>query len=244
MDWPMFRHVERQATRLADMMQRVEVDTTKLVRQRMGDAYAEARTKCIVAATHASASCGSTRNPPSLRGPDVSVQISRCSRVVSKRPGAFPSPPLDALERRAHKRFLAQQVPLVRSRAVALRSHRGARAPPSSPCPWRVHRDGADRRHWLSSASLRDVPRLFARFRSRGATGFRTDAWQGDRRRHSRPEPHPCHFPRPRPWLVPIGPTHGPIIWGLRRPKGPPSRPIAPGRGLRDRAPKGLGPDG
>jgi hypothetical protein len=43
----MFRHVERQATRMADMIQKVEVDTTKLVRLRVGVAYAEARTNCL-----------------------------------------------------------------------------------------------------------------------------------------------------------------------------------------------------
>ena len=47
MDWPMFRHVERRATRMADMIQHVAVDTTKLVRLRRGNAYAEARTKCL-----------------------------------------------------------------------------------------------------------------------------------------------------------------------------------------------------
>ena len=69
MDWPMFRHVERQATRLADMMQRVEVDTTKLVRQRMGDAYAEARTKCIVCCNSRECLLWLDANPPSCEAP-------------------------------------------------------------------------------------------------------------------------------------------------------------------------------
>ena len=47
MDWPMFRHVERQATRMAEIIQQLDVDTTKLVQLRMGDAYAEGRTKCL-----------------------------------------------------------------------------------------------------------------------------------------------------------------------------------------------------
>ena len=47
MDWPMYRQVERQANRLADMIERLDVDTGKLVRRGMGEAYAEARAKCL-----------------------------------------------------------------------------------------------------------------------------------------------------------------------------------------------------
>ena len=36
MDWPMFRSVERQARRMADVMERLDVDTSKLVRVRVG----------------------------------------------------------------------------------------------------------------------------------------------------------------------------------------------------------------
>ena len=46
-DWPMYRRVERQATRMADMMQRLDVDTGKLVRIGNGFAYADARLKCL-----------------------------------------------------------------------------------------------------------------------------------------------------------------------------------------------------
>jgi hypothetical protein len=45
-DWPMFRRVERQAKRFVEMMQRLDVDTSKLVRIRDGAAYKEARDKC------------------------------------------------------------------------------------------------------------------------------------------------------------------------------------------------------
>ena len=47
MGWPMFRTVERQASRLAEIMERLEVDPVKLVRLRAGEAFAEARTKCL-----------------------------------------------------------------------------------------------------------------------------------------------------------------------------------------------------
>ena len=47
MDWPMYRHVERQANRLTDMIRRLDVDTAKLVKIDKGGAYAEARKKCL-----------------------------------------------------------------------------------------------------------------------------------------------------------------------------------------------------
>lgn len=47
MDWPRFRHVERQARRLSDMIEKLDVDTLSLIRLRQGNAYAEARTKCL-----------------------------------------------------------------------------------------------------------------------------------------------------------------------------------------------------
>jgi hypothetical protein len=51
MDWPMFRSVERQARRLADVMERLDTDPGKLVRVRAGEAFAEARTKCLQCAS-------------------------------------------------------------------------------------------------------------------------------------------------------------------------------------------------
>jgi hypothetical protein len=47
MDWPIFRHVERQARRLSDMIERTGADPSRLVRLRHGEAYIEAHTKCI-----------------------------------------------------------------------------------------------------------------------------------------------------------------------------------------------------
>jgi hypothetical protein len=43
----MSRHVERQATRMNEMMERLDVDPLKLARLRQGDAYLEARTRCL-----------------------------------------------------------------------------------------------------------------------------------------------------------------------------------------------------
>lgn len=51
MDWPMFRRVENRACRMQEMMQRLDVDTRALVRLRSGDAYAEARSRCLFCGT-------------------------------------------------------------------------------------------------------------------------------------------------------------------------------------------------
>jgi hypothetical protein len=47
MDWPMSRTVERQARRMAEIMERLDVDPAKLARERGGEAYAEARARCL-----------------------------------------------------------------------------------------------------------------------------------------------------------------------------------------------------
>jgi hypothetical protein len=47
MDWPMFRRVERQAVRMHEMMDRLDVDPAEFARLRQGDVYAEARTRCL-----------------------------------------------------------------------------------------------------------------------------------------------------------------------------------------------------
>lgn len=49
--WPMFRHVERRASRMNEMMNHLDVDPVKLARQRAGDAYAEARGNCLNCST-------------------------------------------------------------------------------------------------------------------------------------------------------------------------------------------------
>lgn len=44
---PKFRQVERQASRMHEMMERLDVDAVKLVRRDQGEAYAKARTRCL-----------------------------------------------------------------------------------------------------------------------------------------------------------------------------------------------------
>ena len=51
MDWPMFCRVERQASRMHEMMERLGVDPAALARLRSGDAYAEARSRCLFCGT-------------------------------------------------------------------------------------------------------------------------------------------------------------------------------------------------
>lgn len=45
--WPMFHRVERRAVRMHEMMTCLRVDPAKLARLRRGDAYAEARARCL-----------------------------------------------------------------------------------------------------------------------------------------------------------------------------------------------------
>ena len=47
MRWAISRTVERRATRMHQMMERLHVDVLALVRLRNGEAYAEARSKCL-----------------------------------------------------------------------------------------------------------------------------------------------------------------------------------------------------
>jgi hypothetical protein len=47
----MFRRVERQARRMHTMMERLDVDPVALSRLRQGDAYCEARTRCLFCGT-------------------------------------------------------------------------------------------------------------------------------------------------------------------------------------------------
>lgn len=44
---PIYRQVERQARRMHDMMDRLDVDAVKLARMDEGRAYAQARTRCF-----------------------------------------------------------------------------------------------------------------------------------------------------------------------------------------------------
>ena len=49
--WPKFRRVERRARRLHEMIERLDVDPVVLARLRQGEAYTEARTRCLLCGT-------------------------------------------------------------------------------------------------------------------------------------------------------------------------------------------------
>ena len=51
MAWPMYRRVERQARRMHEMLDRLDVDAAALVRLKNGDAYADARSRCLFCGT-------------------------------------------------------------------------------------------------------------------------------------------------------------------------------------------------
>jgi hypothetical protein len=51
MRWWMTRRVERQATRMHEIMDRLNVDQAKLARARQGEVYAEARARCLTCGT-------------------------------------------------------------------------------------------------------------------------------------------------------------------------------------------------
>jgi hypothetical protein len=66
MPWPMHRRVERRAVRMHEMMRRLDVDPARLARRRGGDAYAEARARCL--ACKASDVCLRWLDAPSTGG--------------------------------------------------------------------------------------------------------------------------------------------------------------------------------
>ena len=51
MRWWMTRRVERQATRMHEMMERLDVDGAALARLSEGQVYADARTRCLTCGT-------------------------------------------------------------------------------------------------------------------------------------------------------------------------------------------------
>ena len=74
MPWPMYHRVERRAVRMHEMMRRLDVDPAKLARLRGGDAYAEARARCL-----------------SCRASDVCLRWLDAPSTGAKRPGFCPN---------------------------------------------------------------------------------------------------------------------------------------------------------
>jgi Family of unknown function (DUF6455) len=76
MRWPMVRRVERQARRMHDMMRRLDVDAAALARLRQGDAYAEARSRCLSCGTSDKCLRWLDEPPRSDRRPDFCPNVS------------------------------------------------------------------------------------------------------------------------------------------------------------------------
>jgi hypothetical protein len=47
MEWTLHCTVERQASRMHEMMKRLDVDVLALVREKNGEVYTDARTRCL-----------------------------------------------------------------------------------------------------------------------------------------------------------------------------------------------------
>lgn len=84
MDWPICRHVERQAVRMREMMEKLNVDEGKLVRLEQGAAYAEARTRCMYCPVANECLFWIDADPPSAIEPDFCPNFrlfSACTRT-------------------------------------------------------------------------------------------------------------------------------------------------------------------
>jgi hypothetical protein len=90
MRWVMRKTVERRATRMQQMMDRLSVNALALVCLRNGDAYVEARSRCLLC--NQGDECIrwlDTRNGPNS-GPDFCPNLeifSACSRLSSAQSG-------------------------------------------------------------------------------------------------------------------------------------------------------------
>ncbi len=97
--WPMARRVERQARRMQEIIQRLDVDTVALARLRQGDAYAEAFNRCLACGT--SDKCLRWLDQPQPPGqrpsfcPNLSL-FESLQRDSSDRPGREGKPALKA----------------------------------------------------------------------------------------------------------------------------------------------------
>ncbi len=76
MNWAMFRRVERRATRMHEMMQRLDLDPVVLVRFRRGDAYAEARARCLFCGTSDKCLRWLEQRPPPDKRPEFCPNLS------------------------------------------------------------------------------------------------------------------------------------------------------------------------
>jgi len=83
--WPMFRRVERRARRTQDMITRLDVDPLALARLQRGEAYAEARKRCLECGTSDKCLRWLELDQPGRELPDFCPNLKvflRCRRVT------------------------------------------------------------------------------------------------------------------------------------------------------------------
>jgi len=83
--WPMFRRVERRAKRTQDMIRRLNVDPLQLVRLKHGEAYAEARERCLHCGSSDKCLRWLSAEPPSEVMPEFCPNLRlflKCRRVI------------------------------------------------------------------------------------------------------------------------------------------------------------------
>jgi Family of unknown function (DUF6455) len=86
MDKLLVRRVERRARRMHDLMERVGVDPAVLVRVKGGDAYLEARGRCLFCGTSDKCLRWLDQMPPSAMGPTFCPNLTlfqACKRTAS-----------------------------------------------------------------------------------------------------------------------------------------------------------------
>lgn len=86
-DWPIFHRVERQAKRFTEMMQRLDVDGSKLARIRDGATYAEAREKCRDCLRTRECLSWLDADPPSLAFPKFCPNFrlfEKCKKIQNR----------------------------------------------------------------------------------------------------------------------------------------------------------------
>ena len=77
----MTRRVERQATRMHEMMDRLNVDAAALVRMRQGQDYAEARARCVTCGTSDKCLRWLDKQPPSGDAPAFALTFGCSSNI-------------------------------------------------------------------------------------------------------------------------------------------------------------------
>jgi hypothetical protein len=88
MNWPMYRRVERRASRMHEVMERLDVDAVALARLRRGNVYAEARALCLTCGTSDLCLRWLDNPEPPQRRPEFCPNLSWFEACKRQRPRA------------------------------------------------------------------------------------------------------------------------------------------------------------